>query len=221
MGGSNDIGFDEFLAFYDDGTDDDNIDRKDGIDGNPNQVATRSVEGLWDVTYTDSSVNPYFDPDRKDIFHYCLHGNKASYIRTSGETPHGKGSQYPTKYAAPADAKGDFLVLWIGSYRTSGYDESVERASLFMHEFGHCLNLDADGMYGIKGDDYPIDDDLFPSCMRYGRDKGDNGFVDYSFKARSITVYTGSSTESVPDIHDDSPYDTNEWGRIELDFFSR
>lgn len=217
MGGGNIIPFEEFVSWVN------NPNSSQGIGihslgwlGGRTVTTKQSIEGMYkneyDMTPNDGK-DTYFTQSRKGIFHYCVIGAYAGYERKAGSdtVPHGRGAM-AGKRDLPADLDGDFFCVW-GKAMTGKYDCDEWWASMWMHELGHCLGLDADAYYNSKGKE--ISDSIYPSRMRYGRDKGDKGFIDYSGKTGSIEVYKSDGTK-----YSGIKLNTDDWGVLDLEQFS-
>ncbi|MFO8050436.1 MAG: hypothetical protein R6V01_01900 [Thermoplasmatota archaeon] len=218
MGGGGSIEFDKYLAFYDT----DPGSRKDAVGGNPSKPATKSVEGMWDGTYKDSSGNNYFDSDRIDIFHYCVLGYHASYTRSAGK-PHGRAAMDLYSGSYDDDTQGDFLALWMKACEEDNKDSSEWIASFFMHELGHCFGLNADGLYKQSDHSKRLSDSEYPSCMRYGRKSNHDGFIDYCGKSGTIPVYKENHKNQLGIKDEEWDFYRNDWQFVKdnLDWFTR
>ena len=90
------------------------------------------------------------------------------------------------------------------------------QASVFMHELGHTLGLNADNLW--KNDHVfgnirpPIEPSEYPSCMRYGAIYGDPGYIDYSDMSGTIHIYNSQTANWVD-------FNRNDWENIDLYYF--
>ena len=103
------------------------------------------VAGKADDFYDFKNDRRYFDPDRKDIFHYAIVADYFSWIDAAGN------KQYGNTASGLSEVNGDDYMLGgevIRNWVTSNYPAvDVPTATLeisaktFMHELGHNLNL--------------------------------------------------------------------------------
>jgi len=144
----------------------------------------------------NSIYGQFFSDERIGIFHYAVFGHTAD-INVDG-------------YTWMFDD-----ALWISDINM--YPRTEDQANTLMHELGHQLGLNADFMYSDRSST-PIDDDLYPSCMRYGANPGDKGFIDYSDRSGIITVWEffDSNGDGVPDSWRQILLNTDDWGQINL-----
>jgi len=174
---------------------------------NINKDIELSVEGMWDGDANSDGTldgDKYFTQSRKHIFRYCVIGFFAGYERQTGSDtiPHGRGAIFGVRGLTQNEDHekgGDFFCVWGASMKydkAKDYNKDEWWASMWMHEFGHTLGLDADARYyqDDDGNRINIDQNDYPSCMRYGRDIGEKGFIDFSGNEAWLTIYNRELT---------------------------
>ena len=195
MGGGDEVQTEEYLGFY--YTDETTFcPNYFDCDDCPISV-TNSVQRM----YYDTS---FFSLDRRDVFRYLVIGSHPGYNRDSQKHPLGK-----------ADHDDDFLAIWHWSIAVTKYYWSKWWCSLFMHEIGHTIGLDADNLYRNSNFDSIYDFD-YPSSMRYGRNSWDDGFIDYSDRGTDETVLYIWNAET----YEVDTLKTNDWLKLNLENFS-
>ena len=129
---------------------------------------TPTPPSCLNVDDTSTIYGREFTDEREGIYHYAVFGH---------DSP---GSHWGFSYGH---------LIWIDDADIEGWfggAKEEQQAHTFLHELGHHFGLSADHFWASATEngepDEPIDDDDYPSCMRYGAENGDKGYLDYSSK---------------------------------------